>query len=129
MAVAKRTEVDRYLTLPYRMGIYWDNDYWAVEFPELPGLAADSETWEGLPQAIEEAKRAWFEGMLEEGLPIPEPRGMPEHSGKLQLRLPKSLHAQAAQAAEREGASLNSFLVAAIARELGRRSLPEAPDL
>lgn len=106
--------VDEYMALPYRMEVVWEEECWAARFPELPGLIAANETWEGLPRTIEEAKRTWFESMLEDGKPIPKPRrDEEEYSGKLRLRLPKSTHQQAALAAEREGVSLNTFLVAA----------------
>ena len=39
--------------------------------------------------------------------------------GKVALRLPKSLHRQAAQLAARDGVSLNQFLVSAIAERVG----------
>ena len=45
-----------------------------------------------------------------------EPNG-----GRVLLRLPKSLHRQAARAALRDATSVNTFLVAATAKELGRR--------
>lgn len=122
----RRTKtVEEYMRLPYRMEVYYDEDYWAAEFPELPGLVAGHETWEGLGAAIEDAKRTWFEAMLESGKPIPEPGARAEeYSGRVLLRLPKSLHAQAIRAAEQDAVSLNMFLVAAVAKELGRRSAP-----
>ena len=52
------TTVEHHVARPYRMEIYWDKDYWAAEFPELPGLVAGSETWVGLQEAIDGAKRA-----------------------------------------------------------------------
>jgi antitoxin HicB len=121
MATRDKRSVDDYMELPYRVEIYWDENYWAAEFPELPYLAAGHETWEGLKAAIEEAKRAWFESMLTDGKPIPEPR-MPanEYSGQLRVRLPKSLHAQAAHAAERDEVSLNTFIVTAVAQAVAR---------
>ncbi len=119
--VEEATNVEHYMALPYRMEIYWDEDYWAAEFPELPGLVAGNETWDGLQETIEDAKRAWFESALEHGDPIPEPQAHSAFSGKLVLRMPKSLHAEAAREADREGVSLNTLIVAALSRELGRR--------
>ncbi len=120
--IAPRRTVEEYMELPYRMEVYWDEGCWAAEFPDLPGLVAAHETWEGLREAVDDAKRAWFDVALEHGDPIPEPRPTDEHfSGKLNIRLPRSLHAAAARAAEREGVSLNTFLVTAIAKELGAR--------
>jgi antitoxin HicB len=125
-------DLDQYLRLPYRMEVYRDGDYWAAEFPELPGLAAGHETWEGLQTALDDAKRAYFEAALERGLPIPLPAERQlEFSGKLVLRLSKSIHRDAARMAERDGVSLNTFIASAVARELGRcearRSRPDAP--
>lgn len=116
-----RMSVDDYMQLAYRMEVYWDEDYWAAKFPELPGLGAGHETWDGLQAAIEDAKRTYFEAALENGqtIPLPSPR-QDEFSGKLVLRLARSLHRQAAWAAEQEGVSLNSFIVAAVGKELGR---------
>ncbi|HZT07642.1 MAG TPA: toxin-antitoxin system HicB family antitoxin [Chloroflexota bacterium] len=109
------------MKLPYRMEVYRDGDYWAAEFPQLPGLAARAERWEDLEREIEDAKRAWFETMIELGREIPMPRTAEAYSGKLQLRLPRSLHAQAARASERDGVSLNTFIVTTIAKELGQK--------
>ena len=41
-----------------------------------------------------------------------------EHSGRLLLRMPRQLHGELAQAAEREGVSLNRLIVARLSRSL-----------
>lgn len=41
-------------------------------------------------------------------------------SGRVVLRLPRKLHLLASRRAERDAVSLNTWLVAAVARELGR---------
>lgn len=48
------------------------------------------------------------------------------HSGKLLLRMPQSLHADLARAAEREGVSLNAFISAALAGAVQWRD-PKSP--
>jgi predicted RNase H-like HicB family nuclease len=48
------------LNRAYRITIYRDGETWAAEFPELPGLVAGHETWDGLQAAIDDAKRAYF---------------------------------------------------------------------
>ncbi len=107
--------VDDYMRLSYRMEVYRDGDYWAAEFPELPGLAAGHETWDGLLAMVEDAKRAYFTAMLGDSLPIPEPNA---HSGRFVVRVPKSLHADLVIRARREGVSLNTLCVAALARAI-----------
>ena len=42
-------------------------------------------------------------------------------SGRLLLRMPRSLHAELARAAEREGTSLNGFITGALASTIGWR--------
>jgi multisubunit Na+/H+ antiporter MnhC subunit len=59
----------------------------------------------------------------------PEDRAKSAPSGRLLLRMPRTLHADLAQAAEREGTSLNQFITAALATKIGsgpdeRRSEP-----
>jgi antitoxin HicB len=115
-------QVADYMRRSYPMEIVWDDDYWAATFPELPGLVAAADTWEELEAKIADAKESYFEAALEAGLPIAEPRHRVESaSGRVLLRLPKTLHWQATRAAARDGVSVNTFLVSAVARELGRR--------
>jgi antitoxin HicB len=122
MASERLRSVEEYMRLPYRMEIYDDGGYWAAECPDLPGFAAGHETWAGLQEAVEDAKRAYFEAAIESGRPIPEPSTPQEDvSGRILVRLSKSLHRQAIRAAQRDGVSLNTFFVAALARELGRQ--------
>lgn len=55
----------------------------------------------------------------------PDDRDKPAPSGRLLLRMPRTLHADLAQAAEREGTSLNQFITAALATKIG--SGPDEP--
>ena len=45
-----------------------------------------------------------------------------DHSGRLLVRMPKSLHAELARAAERDGTSLNAFIVGALSGAVGWRT-------
>ena len=64
----------------------------------------------------------------ETGRPFPLPvRPQDQYSGRVTLRLPKSLHRALANAAEEEGVSLNQHLVTALVRHT--RGLPaQGPD-
>lgn len=109
--------LDELMDLAYRVVIYRDGDYWAAEFPELPGLVAGHETWDGLGDAIDDAKRTYFEAALTAGKPIPEPRSSGRrYSGKLLVRMPPTLHRRLAECAESEGVSINQLAVTALAR-------------
>jgi hypothetical protein len=50
--------------------------------------------------------------------PDPLEAGEHSHSGRLLLRMPKSLHAQLAARSDRDGVSLNHWIVAALSRAL-----------
>lgn len=65
---------------------------------------------------------AWVEAAIAAGRPIPEPAppAAPVFtSGRLLVRMPRSLHARLLDRAVREGVSANQLVVAAIAREVG----------
>lgn len=114
--------IEDYMRRPYVIEVVQDEDGWAATFSELPGLVAVADTWDELQQKIQDAKWSYFEAALEADLPIAEPgEGGEPASGRVLLRLPKSLHRQAARAAARDAVSVNTFLVSAIAKELGRR--------
>ena len=50
----------------------------------------------------------------------------PSHSGRLLLRMPKTLHAELAARSDAEGVSLNQFIVSALARAVSDDA-PAAP--
>ncbi|HZC28177.1 MAG TPA: toxin-antitoxin system HicB family antitoxin [Gaiellaceae bacterium] len=56
--------------------------------------------------------------------PVDGPRRERSHSGRLLLRMPETLHAELAAAADRAGVSLNQFITSALAETVGRRELP-----
>ena len=51
-----------------------------------------------------------------------------EHSGRLLLRMPRALHGELAQAAEREGVSLNRLIVTRLSRSLTQGATTPAPE-
>ena len=55
----------------------------------------------------------------------PSRQKTPLPSGRLLLRMPPNLHGELAQAAEREGSSLNGFIIARLSESLGRTT-PDA---
>lgn len=57
--------------------LYWSNDDRAfiAQVPELPGCAADGETYEQALKNVEVIFEEWLETAKELGRPIPKPRG------------------------------------------------------
>jgi antitoxin HicB len=108
------------LTKPYgRLVIPDDDGSFRAEMLEFPGAIATGETAAEALSNLEEVAEGWLETAIANGQPIPEPMDNVDFSGRLVLRLPKSLHQRAAYAAERDGASLNQFIVGAVAIQVG----------
>lgn len=102
-----------YLTMNYRMEILEDKDEggFVVAFPELPGCITCGETIEIAIQNALDAKKAWLEVAIEEGIEINEPDRLEDYSGQFKLRIPSSLHCSLAQHSRREGISMNQYCV------------------
>jgi antitoxin HicB len=108
----KSKTLDDYLNASYPYVVYpAEEGGYVGEVEELPGCMTQAETLEELSERIENARRAWIQLAYENGMEIPLPRLEQEYSGKFVIRLPKYLHRQLAEKAEREGVSLNQFVV------------------
>src|SRR4051812_16659892 len=81
------------------------------EILEFPGCIAEGDDAPEALSELEAAAEGWIEAAMEMGTPIPPPLEETNFSGRLNLRLPKSLHRKAALAAELDGVSLNQFIV------------------
>ena len=116
----KNTEY--YMNLPYITEIAElseeDGGGVVVCHPELGRLSANAwgETYEEAKAMLIEIKRDIFDRCLAEGLPIPEPKSedLQKYSGKILLRMPRSLHKAVAEAAEDEGQSINAYIIGAL---------------
>ena len=100
-----------YLSLPYRLEIIPDPDEggYTACYPDLPGCITCSETMEGVLANALDAKRAWLEAALEDGIAVSEPSSADDYSGQFKLRIPKSLHKSLAEHAKEEGTSMNQY--------------------
>jgi predicted RNase H-like HicB family nuclease len=115
--VSRRKPLSHYLKLQYPFQLIADPEGgWVVAFPDLPGCMTQVDTLDEIPHMVSEVFELWMEVTYESGIEIPLPSYPEEHSGKFNLRLPKSLHRELAEAAERDGVSLNQHVVALLAR-------------
>ncbi|GEO27317.1 antitoxin HicB [Alicyclobacillus acidoterrestris] len=114
-------DIEYYMALPYTITIIPDtiSGGYVAKVNELPGCLTQSDSLNNLAQLIEDAKRGWIEIALEDGRPIPEPSVHGEYSGKFNVRVPKSLHRELAERAEKEGVSLNQYIVYQLSRDMG----------
>jgi len=114
---AARRPVEDYLALAYPVTILADPDGgYVAAFPDLPGCLTQGETLAEVAAMAEDARRGWIETAYEQGQDIPLPSYPEEYSGQFRLRIPKSLHRQLAESAERDGVSLNQYVLMLLAR-------------
>jgi antitoxin HicB len=108
---------------PFLANVGEDGEYY-VTFPDLDGLFTGAPTLEELPAMMREGLEGWMEASYKQRdvLPIPEPTILrlddidDDYSGKFNLRLPRSLHHALANGAERDGVSLNQYVVSLLSR-------------
>lgn len=110
-----------YLKRPYARILRPESDgSFGAEILEFPGCFAVGDTGSEALQNLENVAESWILGVLAKKERIPEPLQEKEaFSGKLVLRLPRSLHKKATFAAEREGVSLNQFISGCVAEAVG----------
>ncbi|MGA3306966.1 MAG: toxin-antitoxin system HicB family antitoxin [Stellaceae bacterium] len=113
----RKLEAADYLKKPYARQVVPEPDgSFRAEILEFPGCIALGGTQSEALASLEKVAKGWLEGALAKGQPISEPiEDNTEYSGKLVLRLPKSLHRRATYVAQREGVSLNQYIVTALA--------------
>jgi antitoxin HicB len=118
-------EADQYLRQPYARIILPEADAtFRVEIMEFPGCIATGDSAPETLAILEEVARSWLVAALGSGQNIPEPiENNNDFSGRLVLRIPKSLHKKAAWVAEREGVSLNQFITTSLSESVGERNL------
>jgi len=112
-----------YLRQPYARVIIPEGDgSYRGEIMEFPGCIAVGDDPSDTLASLEGVASAWLTAALENDQPIPDPVELSnDFSGRLVLRIPKSLHKKATWYAEREGVSLNQFIMYGLAESVGER--------
>jgi len=107
-------DVTYYLSLDYAFvteHLHEDNEaYWRLTVPLLPGIVAYGSTLTEATEELDSVKRIWFETCLKDNVEIPEPIDE-SYSGRVTLRMPKTLHKSLAINAGNEAVSLNAYIV------------------
>lgn len=105
----------------YPAEVFWveeDNAWFATSSAFGPGVSAYGDSAAEAIAEFQIALELALESYADRAIEPPAP-----HSGKLSLRLPKSLHAQLARRAETEDVSLNMLLVSYLAERSGRKGM------
>jgi antitoxin HicB len=113
-----------YMSLPYRTILDRDEDGDVIaRIEELPVCMAHSRDEADALTNLASMKQLWLEDCLEAVETAPEPESPePLPSGKRVQRVPRNLHRRLAQAAKREGVSLNQLITSMLSRQLSARN-------
>jgi RNA polymerase sigma-B factor len=125
-------DLDPYIKQPYHIELVKEDapdGRWTAQVEELPGCTAQGASADEAARGAERAMRDWIADALANGREVPKPRSAASHSGRLHVRMPQSLHAELARAAEREEISLNQFITSSLASAVGWRRDGPAEDL
>lgn len=113
------------LKKPYsRLVIPDDQNGYFAEIVEFPGCFAVGETAGEAIRELDAVALDWISAAQSQGQKIPDPLGSIDYSGRLVVRMPKGLHQRAAFMAQREGVSLNQFIVTCISEQVGMKAAP-----
>ena len=118
----KLKDFEYYMNLNYPIKYWNDDDGFFIEIPDLPGCMTFCEKFNQINEVAEDAKKSWISSRIERGLEVPEPRNEEDFSGKILLRLTKSLHRTLSNQAKREGVSLNQYILGLLS---GKSSVAE----
>ncbi|MCL5779577.1 MAG: type II toxin-antitoxin system HicB family antitoxin [Firmicutes bacterium] len=121
-------DLDFYLNLDYPFTVRPDIDDggYIVEFQDLQYCVGTGDTVEESIKDAMIAKEQWIKAAHENGITIPLPsiqEDKDEYSGRVTLRIPKSLHKLVIETAKKEGVSANQFLSHLISMGVGKKSV------
>jgi len=92
---------------------------------EFPGCVAEGDTADEALSSLDRAAASWVAASLSLGQPIAEPMQPFDCSGRIALRIPRSLHCDVSELAQLQGCSVNQLLTVAISEYVGKLGLPQ----
>jgi predicted RNase H-like HicB family nuclease len=100
----------------YSKHVFWsdEDDGFIAIAPDLPGSSAFGETEAEALAELDQAINAWIDAARAAGNPVPaasRPASPSLPSGKVLVRMPRTLHQSLVREAGREDVSLNQFIV------------------
>ena len=97
-----------------------DGEYFQGSVKEFPDLNVYAETYVEAYESIIETIQASISLLTEQNKAIPQPLEVIEgYSGRITLRMPKTLHREISINAKSEGVSLNQYILTAVSHSAG----------
>ena len=111
--------------LKHAVSIMWsDEDQgFIASIPGVEGLSAFGQTQTEALEELQTAAKAFFASLKKHHRAIPAPETITHYSGQLRLRMPRSLHAELAKGARREGISLNTYILTLLSSRAAQQTI------
>ena len=110
--------MDKYnVSVNLKLKIYGDEKVYVASIREYPDCVGQGDTVEEAYDEVMDNFSALIENSKENGEELKILNFEEKYSGKILLRLPKSLHRQLAMQAENEGVSLNTCIINSLAQK------------
>lgn len=121
MTTSLEQKAEAILKKPYRRCLQADEETgrFTATILEFPGCITEGATVVEAIENLESVATSWIMAVLESGQKVPSPPTFSARSGRIALRLPKSLHLRCAEEASAEGVSINQFIVTSLSFVLG----------
>lgn len=105
--------------------VFVDGEYcFYSSVAEIPDISTWSDTWTQAYEQVIEAIEILHDDACRQGKAFPNPfanTDKPSLSGRITLRMSRSMHAEIAHLAQEDGVSLNQWIVEAVAQRRGAR--------
>ncbi len=121
------TRIDQLAALNHTIVMRRDEDGDVIaSIAELEGCVAHGKNPADALAELASMKKLWIESCLADGKPVPLPAEEDDTlpSGKWLQRVPRSLHKRLTDLAQREGVSLNQYVVSILAEAVGAHAAP-----
>ncbi len=115
-------------TISIRKEIVEGDSLYVARIAEFPDVQEYGETFEEARELAVDTIETAYHLCLEQNIPFPEPLDLDTHqvSGRVTLRMPKSLHARLAKIAEDEDVSLNQYIVSSLSMKYGQCQMSDS---
>ncbi len=115
-------------TISVRKELIEHESFYVARIAEFPDVEEYGDSFNEARELAIETIITSYELCVEENIPFPKPlefKSLDSVSGRVTLRMPKSLHAKLAQESEKEEVSLNLYIVSSLSVTYGQCQMSE----
>ncbi|EML0283324.1 type II toxin-antitoxin system HicB family antitoxin [Vibrio sp. 665] len=116
-----------FYSISVRKEVFEDELVYVARIQEFPDVLEFAGSYEEARELALDTLITSYELLTEQGITFPEPMAAPQDaaSGRITLRMPKTLHARLIEMAQREEVSLNQYIVSNLSMSYGQCSIVE----